>query len=239
MPTTWTHQLPMRWADLDMLNHVNNVTYLEYAAESQALLTADGSLPSDRPGEVTVRFKVPMQLSRTPVTVVSHRDGPGLGQEICSGPDGSTVNARIVTTWDSVEAPPVPDGAESLDVRVRVGDVDARGAVTVPQAFELFQESRILLLANRLSRRAFGQFVAGTVTVRFHGDLRWRQQPYEAFGWLSRASNRSFTVETVIQDGGAPLLSATSMLVGFDLDTQQSRTFTDEECDILRGAVLV
>jgi len=228
----------MRWADLDMLNHVNNVTYLAYAAEARALLAAEGSLPSERPAEVTVRFKVPMQLSRTPVTVVSHRDDAGLGQEICSGPDATTVNARIVTTWDPVEAPPVPVGAESLDTCVRIGDVDGRGTVTVPQAFELFQESRILLLANHLSHRAFGQFVAGTVTVRFHGDLEWRQQPYEALGWISRVSNRSFTVETVIQDGGTPLLSAKSMLVGFDLDTQRSRTFTDEECDILRGALL-
>ena len=33
----------MRWADLDSLNHVNNVVYLDYAAESRAILVEDGS----------------------------------------------------------------------------------------------------------------------------------------------------------------------------------------------------
>lgn len=37
----------MRWADLDSLNHVNNVVYLDYAAESRAILIEDGVVGAD------------------------------------------------------------------------------------------------------------------------------------------------------------------------------------------------
>jgi len=230
----------MRWADLDMLKHVNNVTYLEYAAEAQAILASEGSMPADGPAEVSVRFMAPMVLSRTPVTVTSRFDDAGLVQEIRSGANGATVNARVTTSWARVEPPTVPEGARAdpLETYVRIGDVRADGQVTTPKAFELAQENRVLRVSHYLSRRSAGQFVVGTVTVRFHGDLIWRPEPYAAYGWLSRAGARSFTVEALIHDDGVPLLSATSMMVGFDLEAQRSRTFSDEERELLARVVL-
>jgi len=229
----------MRWADLDMLNHVNNVTYLEYAAEAQAILASDGSMPADRPSEVTVRFMAPMVLSRTPVTVTSRFDDAGLVQEIGSGQGGATINARVTTTWGHVEPPAIPEGAreDPLTTHLRIGDVQTDRRVTTPKAFELAQENRVLRVSHYLSRRSAGQFVVGTVTVRFHGDLIWRPEPYTSYGWLSRAGARSFTVEAVILDDGVPLLSATSMMFGFDLEAQRSRTFSDEERELLARAV--
>ncbi len=229
----------MRWADLDVLNHVNNVTYLEYAAEAQGLLVADGAVRPDRAVDVTVTFLAPLLLSLAPVTVVSTFDADVLTQEIRSGDDASVVNARVVSTWRQVPPLTVPDGAEGpIPVRVRVGDVDATGAVTLPKIFELFQESRVLLIADHLPRRTVGQFVVGTVAVQTFGELHWRVEPYLAHGWLSRVGNGSFTIESVVSDGERHLLRATSVLVGFDVETQRSRAFTEEERAVMAAAVL-
>lgn len=219
----------MRWADIDMLHHVNNVTYVEYAAEALALLVGEDAVRADPPGEVSVTFLKPILLSHQPIVVSTVLDGDTLTQEIRSG-DDSDPAARIVSRWGSYEGVPLPDGAEGpIDVRVRVGDSAGDGLVTVPKMFELCQESRIRLISQRLNDDAFGRFVVGTVTVRVHGPVTWRVQPYQSHGWLGRFGEGSFTIHTVMTDRGRPLLSGTSVLVGFDLDTQRSRRFTDEE----------
>ena len=41
--------IPMRWADLDQLNHVNNVVYVDYAMEARAQLVDDGHLDAGLP----------------------------------------------------------------------------------------------------------------------------------------------------------------------------------------------
>ena len=38
-----TYQCPLRWADMDLLGHVNNVTYLDYVAEARQALFAGHS----------------------------------------------------------------------------------------------------------------------------------------------------------------------------------------------------
>ena len=42
MPCTTLH-IPMRWADIDQLNHVNNVVYVDYAMEARARWSTTGS----------------------------------------------------------------------------------------------------------------------------------------------------------------------------------------------------
>ena len=217
----------MRWADLDMLKHVNNVTYIEYAAEAQALLAAE--LPStELPSQVTVRFDAPLLLSRTPVSVASSLDDDGvLTQQIMSD---DTSYATIVTSWGPRMELAVPDDAEGpADVRVRIGDIDGTGRVTMPKLFELTQETRILAIADRLTEGSFGQFVVGTVSLRIGTSPAWRAEPYQTRGWLSRVGNGSFTVESALVDDGVPLVQASSVLVGFDLETQRARPFSEQE----------
>ena len=78
----------MRWADLDELSHVNNVTYLDYAHEARAVHVAAGELADRAVGAVSVEFLRPLLLSRTPLHVTSSDDGVRLVQEI--GPATST-----------------------------------------------------------------------------------------------------------------------------------------------------
>ena len=74
-----TYQCPMRWADLDLLGHVNNVVYVDYLQEARVdMLRTHG--PTARTGElaegtVVVRHEVsylaPLAFGFEPVTIES------------------------------------------------------------------------------------------------------------------------------------------------------------------------
>lgn len=80
-----TTSLAMRWSDLDVQNHVNNVTYAEYLQEARvALLLEVGCRDMLDEGVVVVRHQVeylrPIALSEEPVVVTSSITGLGASQ---------------------------------------------------------------------------------------------------------------------------------------------------------------
>lgn len=227
----------MRWADLDSLNHVNNVVYLDYAAEARARL-ADGGLVGDDSTVTgqTVRFMRPMALSRGPVTIVSSLADGELTQDICVVRDGVRADhARVVTRFGArQDAAPREVDIDAMPVRIRRGDVDAAGAVHTTKVFELFQEVRVLDVSTRLGHLRAGSFVVGTSDVVFRRPIRWREEPYRATTWLSRVGNASLEMTCEIVDGTHVLAESTTTLVGFDPATQSSRRFeADERAQLL------
>jgi acyl-CoA thioester hydrolase len=226
------HELPMRWADLDSLNHVNNVAYVAYAAESRALLEADGVLAAGiGVTHLSVRYARPLLLTRHPLLIASTIDADTLTQEICTELDGGRpVYATVVTTHGTPSPLPRADVvSEPLPSRIRRGDLGATGVVSPTKTFELFQEGRILFISSHLAQLSAGQFVVGTVSVEFHEPISWRRDPYQMRSWISRVGAASVTIESELSDGDAVLARATSSLVGFDLAAQTSRQFSDEE----------
>lgn len=224
--------MPMRWADLDSLNHVNNVVYLDYAAESRALLVEDGVLATDEQlSRIAVDFVRPMLLSSKPVRIVSTRDGAELTQEICVDSDaGRTVFARVVTALgECAEIASHESAGKPLPSRVRRSDLDPSGAVSPTKVFELFQEGRILFIADHLTEMSPGRFVVARVDVRFGAPMTWRRLPYEVRSWISRVGDSSVTIETQLTDGALVMAQSVTALVGFDLTTQRSRRLTDTE----------
>jgi acyl-CoA thioester hydrolase len=226
---TVVHELPMRWADLDSLNHVNNVVYLDYAAESRAMLVDDGVLTSSPVRHVVVDFLRPLLLSRRPVQVTSIVDGDDLVQEI-RPVAGSAPFARVVTSF-GVPEPMRAEGpyAETLPCQVRRSDLGPDGLVTGVKVFELFQEARILLIASRLKALAAGRFVVGRIDVTYGEGMPWRREPYEVVSWVSRLGTSSATIESQIVGDGVMHARASSVLIGFDLEAQRSRPYSDEE----------
>jgi acyl-CoA thioester hydrolase len=226
---TVVHELPMRWADLDVLNHVNNVVYLDYAAESRALLVEDGLL-DDRPvRRVVVEFLRPLLLSRHPIHLTSVVGDAELVQEIRPAPESSPF-ARVVTTLGTLEPmAPAPSHAETLPCQLRRSDLGPDGLVTVVKVFELLQEARILLIASRLKALSAGRFVLGRVDVTYGDGMPWRRDPYEIASWVSRVGTSSAVIESEIIGGGTVHVRASAVLIGFDLETQRSRPYTDEE----------
>ena len=226
------HAFPMRWADLDSLNHVNNVVYLDYAAEARAILVDDGVVADERDiSTVSIRFVRPLLLSRKPVVVRSQLADGGLTQEITAG-DGSAVFAVVTVGYGDAEpAGRVEATAEApaLPVRIRRSDLDAHGAVRPAKLFELFQEVRVLNVSTYLDTMRPGSFVVGTSTVTRLRPITWRAEPYEATVWVNRVGRGSFELGCQIADGATLLADSSTVLVGFDPQTQSSRPFRDDE----------
>ena len=231
----------MRWADLDSLNHVNNVVYLDYAAEARAILVDDGVVADERDiSTVSIRFVRPLLLSRKPVVVRSQLADGVLTQEITAG-DGSTVfavvtvgyggtePAGLVGSVGSAERVEATDEAPALPVRIRRSDLDAHGAVRPAKLFELFQEVRVLNVSTYLDTMRPGSFVVGTSTVTRLRPITWRAEPYEATVWVNRVGRGSFELGCQIADGATLLADSSTVLVGFDPQTQSSRPFRDDE----------
>ena len=219
----------MRWADLDSLNHVNNVVYLDYAAESRAMLVDDGVLDERPVRRVVVEFLRPLLLSRRPVHITSSLSGDELVQEIRPLPDASPF-ARVSTRFGAPESlPAAPSYADTLPCHVRRSDLGAGGVVTIVKVFELLQEARILFIANRLQAMSAGRFVVGRVDVTYGDGMPWRSQPYEVASWVSRLGTSSATIEAEIIGDGTVHAKASAVLIGFDLETQRSRPFDDDE----------
>lgn len=119
--------LQLRWADLDLLGHVNNVRFLEYAQEARikflTLLDAHGVLPR-RPA-VVVRQEIDydhvLELTDAPVHVRVHV---------------VAVGRASVTVEQVVEAAATPEQPDRAQVFARVRSVvvgfDAAAGRSVP-----------------------------------------------------------------------------------------------------------
>jgi acyl-CoA thioester hydrolase len=225
----------MRWADLDQLNHVNNVVYVDYAMEARAQLVDDGELEADLPiRRARVDFLRPLLLSSKPVTVRSSVDGDVVTHEIRS-PDGSALFSTVVVEHGVAE--PVDDRrGVPQEIRVRRSDVGPEGFVTLTRLFELFQESRIHSFSHVIPHRVAGRFVVGRVELDLGEPLSWRREPYPVQTHIAHVSRSSFGSMTRI-DGGR-YGTATATLVGFDLATQTSRRLDDDEREALTAAML-
>ena len=119
------HRVQLRWADLDPLNHVNNVRLMEYLQEARLALLFElglvaGDVEADY-GQVVARNEVdylrPLFLTPDPLVVRTWVDRIGrtsytLGHEVV-GPDGE-VAARATTVLVVTDAAvtgsrPIPD----------------------------------------------------------------------------------------------------------------------------------
>ena len=177
-----TYECPLRWADLDLLGHVNNVTYLDYVAEAREALFA--GLPAGRApvSRYQVAFVKPLVLRRTPVLVDSWVTDVGaddlkLAHEVYDAPaDGdsartvylraSTVLTHRLTVEERAIAEQVPGPAHEwrpldheerpaggvYDLTVRRSDVDERDEARAGVFFEYFQEARIRYLMDMHTR---------------------------------------------------------------------------------------
>lgn len=222
----------MRWADLDSLNHVNNVVYLRYAAHARTLIE---DLPPGPIGQMAIQFKRPILLGDEPVVVESSVDGSQLRQSI--GVAGSADEfATVVTDFGGYADPVDPaEGVHQADLALRRTDLADGGRVPPEQTFELFQETRVPYFRTAMPWMKPGGFVVADVRVRYHRDIVWQAEPLVARAWMSRVGNASFAAETQLTTGDQVLASSSAVLVGFDATTQRSRRFDESELAAMRA----
>jgi acyl-CoA thioester hydrolase len=246
-----TYQCPMRWADMDLLGHVNNVTYLDYVAEAREDLfpgSPTGLAPVVRQ---QVEFLSPLVFHRSPVLVDSWVTGVSeetlaLAHEIYdpATSDGHrTVHARISSLVaatpspderGAVEALRAPDhtwrqiagetrpGGSVYPLTVRRADVDAHGVARDVAFFEYFQEARIQFLMSLHTRgEHWSHHVVARTDIDFVAPVVRRSEPYAVRSWVGHVGTRSFTIQAEVLDGERVLARAAVVMVTFDRDTQR------------------
>jgi acyl-CoA thioester hydrolase len=172
----------MRWADMDLLGHVNNVRYLDYVAEAREDLfpgSTSGRAPVIRH---RVEFAAPLVFRRRPVLVDTWvtdlgEDSLALAHEVYDPPDAAdderVVHLRVsselavrptVAERERLEQlrgadhtwRPVADehrtGGDVYSLTVRRADVDERGLARDVAFFEFLQEARIKFLMGLHTR---------------------------------------------------------------------------------------
>lgn len=231
--TEYRHEIPMRWADLDSLNHVNNVVYLKYAENARAAIP---QLPTGPIGAMSIQFKRPMLLGKRPVVVTSRVEDDAVHQVI--GVEGSDAEFATVDVTYGALAPEerLDAAAQPGSIALRHTDLDATGLVNEAQVFELFQETRVPFINGVLTRLTPGDFVVASVEARYHRPISARGS-LESTARVGRVGNASFTIEAQLGADGVVFASSLAVLVGFDAATQSSRPFSDREKESLAAAM--
>jgi acyl-CoA thioester hydrolase len=272
----------MRWADLDLLGHVNNVTYVDYLQEARVDMmrthAPDSRAEDLAEGVVVVRhevqYRTPLTFRFRPVSiecwvtevrVASFTMAYEVFDEDESGERTVYLTARTVLTpfVFATERPRRlrPEEKEALGrflepdepaarirpvdvhrseethypVHVRFSDVDVYGHVNNVQYFEFFQEARIQVMA-RLGRDIGSAGDVGMVVAQTDVDYKvpilFREQPYDAWTWVSHVGTTSVVFETAICDGDTVLSRA--RVVGVFWDRESERPAPPAE-DFRRG----
>lgn len=222
------YNLQLRWADLDTLNHVNNVRYVDYALEATGQLIADGEVPADADlTRIAVDFLRPVTLSLKPIRISSAVGDGQIVQEICAE---DVVHARVTTDFGAmITRFAAPTDGPVHASQLRRADLDAEGHVAIAKVFELFQEARILHFARLLERHAAGSFVVAKVAVDFHRPIGWQPEPLTIGSQIAHVGTSSMTIESRIAEGDTVFAVCEAVLVGFDMETQKSRKLSDKE----------
>ncbi len=240
----------MRWADMDLLGHVNNVTYLDYLAEARLHVfpgLAAGRAPVARH---RVGFAAPLVFHRRPVLVdtwVSHADAGEVTLEhevYDAGEAGRRVYLRASSTlahrlhaaetdivdgvrgpgheWGPVASQPAAS-RHSYPVKVRLSDTGEGGHASDVVHFEYFQEARIQYLMDLHTRgQSWSHHVVARTDVDFLAPVPLRDAPYAVHSWIGHLGKRSFTIQAELRDDDRVLATASVVMVTFDMDTQRS-----------------
>nr|WP_170134128.1 thioesterase family protein [Murinocardiopsis flavida] len=117
-------------------------------------------------------------------------------------------------------------------VQIRFADLDPLNHVNNVRMLTYLEDARIALL--RWDGRGDGSLrFNGLVVARHEVDyvapLQLRRTPVRVETWVTELKNASFTLRYEIRDDDRVYARAMSVLVGFDIDTQEIRRLDDSE----------
>ncbi|MDN4160444.1 acyl-CoA thioesterase [Nocardioides abyssi] len=118
-----------------------------------------------------------------------------------------------------------PASAGQYPVQVRFSDVDVYRHVNNVTYFEYFQEARIHYFAQvwREPARTARQpvLVIARKEVEYRVPVLHREEPYDAWSWISRVGTTSFDVQAELRDGDTVLARAHTTAVVVDPEAQR------------------
>jgi acyl-CoA thioester hydrolase len=246
-----TYACALRWADMDMLGHVNNVRYLDFLSAARDALFE--GMPAGRARVVghRVEFVSPLVFHRGPVLVDTwvtavEEDRVTLAHEVYDEQEGgghrvylraaSVLDHRLDAgeravaeahagdphAWRELSHPQLePRG--TFEVQVRRADLDDSGDVADGSLFEYLQESRVRYLMDLHHRgESWMHHVIARTDVEYLGPIPFRTTPYTVRSWIGHVGTKSFTVCAEVSDGDALVARATVVMVTFDKETQRA-----------------
>ena len=248
MPHTFACAL--RWADMDMLGHVNNVRYLDYLSAARDALFEGRPAGRAKVVDHRVEFVSPLVFHREPVLVdswVTGIDGNRLAlahqvyDEQGSGERRVHLRASSVLdhvldeqeravadahrgsdhTWRALDHP-ARDPRGTFEIQVRRADLDETGHVSDGVLFEYLQESRIRYVMDLHTRgEDWTHHVIARTDVSYLRPIPFRGAPYTVQSWIGHLGTRSFTICAEVCDEQTVLAEATVVMVTFDKETQR------------------
>lgn len=227
------YSVPLRWADIDSLRHVNNIRYLQFAEEARLAGGTDVSPASTASFCVDVLFARPMPMSVGRAVVASRIEGGVLEQEIRGADDDRVVYATVTTRGDDLadSLPPVHPGSATSCVpwEIRHGDLARDGRMSTAAFFSLFQEGRMKIVDAATTVHTDQTCVVARSRVDVRRRPSWQSEPFEVHASVGRIGGSSFTIEAVLMNGDDAVARCQTVLVGFDVPTQRSRPLNDRE----------
>lgn len=225
------YAVPVRWGDLDVMNHVNNVHLVAIAEHGAVLLTGAGQWAVPPPPlRAHVRYHRPVSFSGQQLLVRNTVDGSALRQDIVDHTtDGYPVCATVTTRPDVS----MPDWLSSdqrswpaaMTWPPRWSDIGPDNEVRISSLFGLVQEARIALFAD-LINDVGGDFVILEVEQYITGRLPFRPEPYAVRSGVQRIGTSSLVVLTGTAEAE---LAARTVVVAYDSGANTSRPLTDIE----------
>ena len=229
----------VRWTDMDVLEHVNNVQYIEFA--DNARYQFEPLLPEARTPDVSlceIDFLTALESRTDPVHVVSAVIEGELYQEIRSVHGGAMVtHARVRSVIGEFMPIPVDETAghryEHWTRRTDTRD----GILTNTALFGIFQEARILALDRGPAPMPHERTVVARNTVRVARPVRARAEPYVVRTHLQRLGRASLHLILQVCDDETVLVEGQAVMVGFDTRIGRSRPWTETERRALVAAL--
>lgn len=117
-------------------------------------------------------------------------------------------------------------------LEVRWSDSDRLGHVNNTKVVEYMQEARIKFLRSSMSAR--GAVAVRKMNVEFLRPIKDGSSPLDVEITVLNVGNTSYTLRHTLRDrDGAVCAFGDAVLVGFDVDTDKSRSLSDREREVL------
>jgi acyl-CoA thioesterase FadM len=229
---TNTIGFPLRWSDLDLVQHVNNVRYLDFSRAALVSQVENGlDFDPRHVSHCSVSYRAPVTREAKSISVSTAITDRSAEQELTTSHLGTTsLAASVSTRWvpRSAQAHSSQDSLVAVDVFPR-RDEDDNGLIDYVTQFAYFQEGRVAFLDLLRTIAPGGQFAVAQVAAEFHQPLPWRSAPYVVRIWLQDFGNSSMVTQGDIREDGIVYATMRSVQVAFEQPTQRSRRLNVDE----------
>ena len=222
--TSVEHRVPVRWADLDVMNHVNNVRFIELAEHSAAVLTRAGLWQAPpAPFSLQATYLAPVSRTGQSLTVQSRLEGQTLTQDILQDHESGAL-ATCMQLIVTAAARPPSEGTSvgpwpfQCNLASRPADTANDGFFSVSGYFGYAQEARIQLFAELMDSPGTHDFVIAHVSLEVRAPLTWQAGPHTVRSRIVRLGRSSVQVEAEI--GEAEVIART-VVVAYDAVSQE------------------